>query len=104
MQITPLRTTPFFAAGLARRTSFSALVGLLGMAVFFATGCSNMSDPDPMAEAAGSGERPVAMRGGSDYFEGKIGATVTISRGFSRDISGKADSPGADRGRKRRGE
>lgn len=57
-----------------------------------------------MAEAAGSGEKPVAMKGATQYFDGQIAATVTISQGFSRDLSGKADKPGADRGRRRRGE
>jgi hypothetical protein len=103
MQITPLRS---FHLPRTRHFQFSpraAFVVLLGFSVMLA-GCSTTPEPDPMAEAAGSGERPVAMRGDTQYFDGKIAATVTISRGFSRDLSGKADEPGANRGRKRRGE
>lgn len=82
----------------------SALSAVLGISVFLLSSCSSTLPPDPMAEAAGEGERPVAMKGASNYFDGKIAATVTISRGFSRDLSGKADRPGGDRGRRRRGD
>lgn len=79
-----------------------AVGSLLATAVLCLTACSTTAPPDPMAEAAGQGERPVAMAGASSFFDGKIAATVTISRGFSRDLSGKADLPGADKGRRRR--
>jgi hypothetical protein len=63
-------------------------LGLLGTWGSLATGCNHTLPPDPMAEAAGSGERPVAMKGDASYFDRKVAATVTISRGFSRDLSG----------------
>ena len=75
------------------RALFSGRIAL-GLAAFlgaiFVAGCNHTLPPDPMAEAAGSGEKPVAMKGDTSYFDTKIAATVTISRGFSR---------GADRGK-----
>jgi hypothetical protein len=105
MQITPLGTNHFSLRLALRLAGRHTALAALGLAVLFAAGCSTTDAPDPMAEAAGSGERPVAMTGGSSYFDGKISATVTISRGFSRDLSGKADLPSEDhRNRKRRRE
>lgn len=80
------------------------LSAALGLSVFLLTACSTHTPPDPMAAAAGEGERPVAMKGSSSFFDGKIAATVTISRGFSRDLSGKADLPSSEGRRRRRGE
>lgn len=76
----------------------------LSSALFFVSGCNSKPIPDPMAEAVGHGERPVAMKGTGNYFGGRITAIVTVSRGFSRDLSGNADKPGSDRDRKRNGD
>lgn len=70
------------------RHGFTALA--LVLVAFGIGGCSHTLPPDAMAEAAGSGEKPVAMKGDTSYFDSKIAATVTISRGFNR---------GADRGK-----
>jgi hypothetical protein len=71
-----------------RAATFSALVGLSGLlfgAMFLlGAGCKSAPPPDPMAEAAETGERPVAMKGEGNFFDGKIAATITISRGYSR--------------------
>lgn len=104
MQTIRLTPASFFSNSPSRLFVRLAVGLALLLAVFAITGCSTRSVPDPMAEAAGEGERPVAMKGMTDYFDGRLAATVTISRGFSRDLSGKADKPGADRGRKRRDE
>lgn len=53
------------------------------------SGCGHTRAPDPMAEAAGTGERPVAMKGETSYFDQKLSAIVTISRGYSRDLAGE---------------
>lgn len=82
---------------------FPLLSAALGLAIFILPACSTTAPPDPMAEAAGEGERPVAMIGASSFFDGKIAATVTISRGFSRDLSGNAAMP-KERGKRRRGD
>jgi hypothetical protein len=68
------------------------LAGGVGLASLLPTGCSHTLPPDPMAEAAGSGEKPVAMKGETNYFDHKVAAIVTISRGYSRDLAG--DSKG----------
>lgn len=57
-----------------------------------------------MAEAADSGERPVAMKGELPYFEGKLVATVTVSRGFSRNMSRTPPGKNPDRDRRKREE
>lgn len=67
---------------------------------FLPAGCSSYSPPDPMAEAAGSGERPVAMKGDTTYFDNKLTASVTISRGFNRGVErGKQDTRRGERGK-----
>lgn len=73
--------------------SFSlALVALCTLA--FAAGCASTNEPrDLMSEeanAGGAAERPVAMRGETAFLDGKIGAVVTISRGFERERSENA--------------
>jgi hypothetical protein len=57
-------------------------------------GCANKTPPDPMAEAADSGERPVAMLGESHFFDGSVTATVTVSRGFNRGAKGGQGAKG----------
>ncbi len=69
---------------------------ILGLATF--AGCSTTSAPDPMAEAAASGEKPVAMRGDGSFFDGKIAADVAISRGFDRGDKGKGRGGGGPDG------
>jgi hypothetical protein len=56
----------------------------IALTSLLSTGCSNRIERDMMAEAVTAGERPVAMRGESSWFEGKLGATATVSRGFER--------------------
>jgi len=58
------------------------LAGNIAMVALVLTGCSTPQPPDLMAEAAASGEKPVAMKGESGFFDGKLTAMVTISRGF----------------------
>ncbi len=45
------------------------------------TGCGSRPKADAFDEAVAGGERPVAMKGDSLFFDGQIAATVTISRG-----------------------
>jgi hypothetical protein len=77
---------------------------VLGAALLLAAGCNSHQPPDPMAEAAEAGERPVAMKGESVYFGGKLSATVTVSRGFSRNLGGPPRGKNADRDRRSREE
>lgn len=95
------RIPPFPASALLHRTSagFALAAGL-----FLAAGCSSYQPPDPMAEAAEAGERPVAMKGESAYFGGKIFATITVSRGFSRNLGGDPAGKSAERDRRNRRE
>ncbi|HEX2852448.1 MAG TPA: hypothetical protein VHO24_04350 [Opitutaceae bacterium] len=104
MPTTLLKITPLLSKFPSKFLRGSALGAAMGASVLLFTSCSSTPPPDPMAEAAGEGERPVAMTGASSFFDGKIAATVTISRGFSRDLSGKADGAQSRRERKRRGE
>jgi hypothetical protein len=80
----------FFRPGFRRTLRYITAAGALGLLGLVGTGCASNLPPDPMAEAAGSGEKPVAMKGDANFFDAKIAATVTISRGFNR---------GADRGK-----
>jgi hypothetical protein len=70
-------------------------------AMFFVAGCSSTPPPDPMAEAAESGERPVAMKGQSGFFDGKVEATVTVSRGYNRGPGSAARGKGEGGGSRR---
>jgi hypothetical protein len=95
------RISPFPASILSRAGS----AGLaLAAGLLLAAGCSTTQPPDPMAEAAEAGERPVAMKGDRAYFDGKLFATVTVSRGFSRNLDGPARGKNADRDRRSRQE
>lgn len=46
-------------------------------------GCEHRP-PDELAKAVYYGEHPVAMRGSDTFFDGKVAAIVTISRGIGR--------------------
>jgi len=72
-----------------------------------AGGCHSHNGPrDLMMEEATkqSVERPVAMRGEGSFFEGKLGALATVSRGFDRGVRpgrggrGGRGGPGRRRG------
>jgi len=52
------------------------------------SGCKSTPSREPAMEAAAKAERPVAMKGESDFFAGKLTATVTVSRGFGRNGTG----------------
>jgi hypothetical protein len=104
MPTTLRKSTPLSTKSQSCFPRFSLLSAALGLAIFILPACSTTAPPDPMAEAAGEGERPVAMTGASSFFDGKIAATVTISRGFSRDPNGNAALPKGERGRRRRGD
>ncbi len=70
-----------------------AVVLTLGMA-----GCGTPNPPDGLDEASAMGERPVAMQGASEFFNGEIVATVTVSRGIGRGQRGGPGPGGGGRG------
>lgn len=82
----------------SRRAPAAAVAIVFG--ALFVSGCSHTLPPDAMAEAAGSGEKPVAMKGDTSYFDSKIAATVTISRGFNRGVDRGKQGPIRSRDRK----
>jgi hypothetical protein len=45
-------------------------------------GCQHKGNVDQMTQAVESGERPVAMAGSEAFFDGKVTARVTVSRGI----------------------
>ena len=61
---------------------FALFGALSAVSVLSLAGCDNARQPDELARAVAVGERPVAMTGSAVFFGGKIGATVTISRGI----------------------
>jgi hypothetical protein len=66
-------------------TGFTVL-GISGLAaglMIGTAGCEN-HPPDELAKAVYYGEHPVAMRGSDTFFDGKVAAIVTISRGIGR--------------------
>jgi hypothetical protein len=91
-----------FPMRLRHRTRCARLIGAVTLLGLFAGGCSSTLPPDPMAEAAGAGERPIAMKGDANYFDTKIVATVTISRGFDRGVDRGKQGPIRARGRDRK--
>ncbi|MEO7411765.1 MAG: hypothetical protein ABIZ81_00285 [Opitutaceae bacterium] len=95
-------TSRIFSLNFSSRARCAALAGGVSLLGIFAAGCSHTLPPDPMAEAAGAGERPVAMKGDANYFDTKIAATVTVSRGFDRGVDRGKQGPlrGRDRDRK----
>lgn len=69
-------------------TAFSATCGarafiFAGM-ILAGAGCAEHRPPDELANAVEMGERPVAMKGEATFFNGRITAVVTISRGIGR--------------------
>jgi len=79
--------------------SVAASALLLG-SVMLSPSCRSGHEPrDLMLEEArkgGEAERPVAMRGETNFLGGKIGAVATISRGFDRGVRG----PGKGKGKR----
>jgi len=81
----------------------SLLPGAAGAALFIlalalTAGCSSHTQRDMMAEAVTAGEKPVAMKGESTFFDGKVAAFATVSRGFDRGRGEVGKGPGG-RGR-----
>lgn len=68
---------------------------ILLSAALFTSGCGTPTQRDLMREDANAGERPVAMKGETTLFDGKIGAVATVSRGFERGArsGGRAGKP-----------
>lgn len=86
----PSRPAP---APTRRWRALAAALGVLGLL----GACQNRPPADPMAEAAATGERPVAMTGGGTLLGGKIAASVSVSRGFDRGNNrGAKGGAGAD--------
>jgi hypothetical protein len=63
------------------RLAFPAAALLLAALAVGETGCGSRPKADAFDEAVAGGERPVAMKGDALFFDGRIAATVTISRG-----------------------
>lgn len=83
-------------------TLFFRLTALAGLALVVSLGAGCRSAPlqrDMMSDALSAGEQPVAMRGEGAFFDGKLGALATISRGFDRGTKG--DLNDTRRGRRR---
>lgn len=78
------------------------MVALL-VVILAVTGCATPPPPDGLAEASAMGERPVAMQGTSEFFDGELVATVTVSRGIGRGQSGGPGSGGGGSARGARG-
>jgi hypothetical protein len=70
-----------------------ALAALTAGLLLATSGCAERRPPDELAMAVAMGERPVAMKGSGTFFGGKIGATITISRGIGRGV-GRAPGGG----------
>ncbi len=56
----------------------------LALGIFAGCGSGPERNPSAEAVAAMKAERPIAMKGVDGFFEGKVDATVTVSRGFGR--------------------
>jgi hypothetical protein len=84
----PLPSTTSVSPQRLTKPGFFSSVGSVAVLAFAfsITGC-NSPKSDPMIEALSAGERPVAMKGADNYFDGKVSATVTISRGFGRGLT-----------------
>lgn len=66
------------------------------LAALLTPGCGTPTERDMMREAATTGEKPVAMKGEGQLFDGKVGVFATVSRGFERG-PGKAGRAGGPR-------
>jgi len=62
------------------------LSGILASLMLAASGCNTKRAPDELARAVNMGERPVAMKGDGTFFDGRVVATVTVSRGIGRGL------------------
>ena len=88
-----------------------AVLAVSALLLLTQPGCEHRP-PDELVRAVYMGERPVAMRGDGMFFDGKISAMVTISRGIGRGYtkSGKgkgiirADARAGDEGRQGSGD
>ena len=65
-----------------RRPAKTRLIVASAALVLSLAACNGPTPPDELARAVAVGERPVAMKGSDTFFGGKIGVTVTISRGI----------------------
>jgi hypothetical protein len=70
----------FSPSVLARKSILLITAASLALIV----GCQERRPTDELAKAVTMGERPVAMKGTASFFNGKVVATVTISRGIGR--------------------
>jgi hypothetical protein len=70
-------------------SSASGVFGAVLAGLLVLSGCGTTPPPDSLAEAVRMGERPVAMQGQAQFFGGQIAATVNISRGIGRGLSGR---------------
>jgi len=55
-----------------------------GICLMFLQGCEERRPTDELAQAVTMGEKAVAMKGTNTFFDGKISASVTISRGIGK--------------------
>jgi hypothetical protein len=69
----------------------------LTLATLLLPGCGTPVERDMMREAATTGEKPVAMKGETKLFDGKVGVFATVSRGFERGATAGARGPGGPR-------
>lgn len=73
------------------RFPFKINLGILSAgAVLALAACGGPQQPDELARAVAVGERPVAMSGTAMFFGGKVGATITISRGIGHGTAAAA--------------
>jgi plastocyanin len=80
------KTTP------VNRLTLAAAAGALALAVMGA-GCASGGN-DEMTKAVVSGEKPVAMEGNTQFFDGKVAVKVTLSRGIGRGLRKGAGEKG----------
>lgn len=80
--------------------SFPLLAGTVVVAAWamLGAGCNTPIQRDLFMEEANSAtiEKPIAMKGESTYFEGKLAAVATVQRGFDRP-KGHRPAPGLNR-------
>ena len=70
----------FSPSVLARKSILLITAASLALIV----GCQERRPTDELAKAVTMGERPVAMKGSASFFNGKVVAMITISRGIGR--------------------
>lgn len=69
---------------LPRFLTGAASAASLTLATLVLPGCGSPTERDMMREAATTGEKPVAMKGETKLFGGKVTVFATVSRGFER--------------------